>query len=77
MLAALASSVNVPMHAGEPDNRTVVTFESTEHGSRMTLVCTFDSDEAFEGAREFGAFEGFIACISQIDDLLSPSKGNS
>ena len=54
-----------------------MTFESTEHGSRMTLVCTFDSDEAFEGAREFGAFEGFIACISQIDDLLSPSKGNS
>jgi uncharacterized protein YndB with AHSA1/START domain len=60
---------------GEPDNRTVVTFESTEHGSRMTLVCTFDSDEAFSAAREFGAFEGYIACLSQIDDLLSPAKG--
>jgi len=73
------TDVFVPSEGGEaePDNRMVVTFEATEHGSRMTLVCTFDSDEAFEGAREFGAFEGFIACISQIDDLLSPSKGSS
>ncbi len=73
------TDVFVPSEGGdaEPDNRTVVTFEATERGSRMTLVCTFDSDEAFEGAREFGAFEGFIACISQIDDLLPLSEGSS
>ena len=46
MLAALASSVNVPMHAGEPDNRTAssVTFAREDRTTTSAPLCTFEAE---------------------------------
>ena len=46
MLAALASSVNVPMHAGEPDNRTAssATFAREDRTTTSAPLCTFEAE---------------------------------
>ena len=54
----------------EPDNRATVTFEQIGENSRMTLRSVFHSDEAFVEAVEFGAEQGYVEGIGQIDALL-------
>ncbi len=59
----------------EPDdtpwNRSVVTFDTNDGVTRMTIVTTFTTDEEFEQAVEFGALEGYEQGIGQIDALLA------
>lgn len=55
----------------EPDNRTTVTFQQIGEGSRMTLRSVFHTDEAFAEAVEFGAEQGYVEGIGQIDALLA------
>ena len=46
MLASLASSVNVPMHAGDPDNRTAssATFAREDRTTTPAPLCTFEAE---------------------------------
>jgi len=55
----------------EPDNRTTVTFEQLGDGSRMTLRSTFHTVESFAEAVEYGAEQGYVEGIGQIDALLA------
>ena len=54
-----------------PEMDVSVSFEPADGGkTRMTSVTTFGSVEQLEQLLEMGMEEGFMAALSQIDDLL-------
>lgn len=54
-----------------PASTTAIAFESTESGSRCTIVSTFDSADDLEQMVEMGMIEGFEQGISQLDVVLA------
>lgn len=48
----------------------VITFEATEAGTRMTLVGTFKDADQMKKMSEMGMVEGLTAAMGQIDALL-------
>lgn len=61
---------------GEPDytmpiNRSVVTLEETDGGTRMTTVATFASLEDLDRVTSMGMVEGMTEAMGQIEEVLA------
>ena len=52
----------------------VVTFETTERGTRMTTVTTFELAEQLDQMMEMGMEEGMREAMGQIDSLLAEAS---
>ena len=57
-----------------PTSRINITFESTEEGSRFTMITTFASREQMKQLLEMGMLEGMKSAIGQMDDVLADLK---
>ena len=65
--------------SGEPIDVTdvascVVTFETIDNGTRMTLVNTFRSTEQLDEMMKMGMEEGMAQALGQIDGILAGSS---
>ena len=54
-----------------PANRTTLSFEPTDEGSRLTVVSTFDSADDLEKSIEMGMTQGYEQAIGQLDVVLA------
>jgi uncharacterized protein YndB with AHSA1/START domain len=57
--------------AGMPTNRTTMSFEETDGGSRLKVVSRFDSADDLEKLVAMGMVEGFREALSQLDVVLA------
>jgi uncharacterized protein YndB with AHSA1/START domain len=57
--------------AAMPTNRTTLSFEETDGGSRLRVVSRFDSVEDLEKLVAMGMVEGFREALSQLDVVLA------
>ena len=60
-----------------PTSRMTVTFESTDEGSRFTLVTTFSNLEQMEQLLEMGVLEGLKSALGQLDAVLADTTSST
>jgi len=67
LFATMDGSVDPSMPAG----RTVLTFDATDTGSRVTVVSSFDSPADLDAMLEMGMLEGYQLAFGQLDTVLA------
>lgn len=60
-----------------PDSRTVLSFEPTESGSRVTLTTSFDSAEDLDAMVEMGMVDGYTQAFAGLDTVLADLRGTA
>ncbi|MBT2501728.1 SRPBCC family protein [Curtobacterium sp. ISL-83] len=57
--------------ASQPPSSTVLSFEGTDAGSRVTVVTTFPTPEALETMLAMGMEQGYTQAFAQLDRVLA------